>query len=159
MLLKKQLLWKGHSDPLFIPLKAGNRPPTWKAPCLYQKEKRHPYHQRCGAQGWKGCINKPCYFTNLLPNPKPLCLVNSSRIYCFCLKGMKAACLGHFFESLFIFYWFPCTYKIKFVFLLLICLACVCAKSLQSCPALCNPMDCSPPGSSVHRILQARILE
>ena len=33
------------------------------------------------------------------------------------------------------------------------------AKSLQSCPALCNPMDCSPPGSSVHGILQARILE
>ena len=32
-------------------------------------------------------------------------------------------------------------------------------KSLQSCPTLCNPMDCSPPGSSVHGILQARILE
>ena len=32
-------------------------------------------------------------------------------------------------------------------------------KVAQSCPALCNPMDCSPPGSSVHRILQARILE
>ena len=30
---------------------------------------------------------------------------------------------------------------------------------LQSCPALCNPMDCSPPGSSVHGIFQARILE
>ena len=29
----------------------------------------------------------------------------------------------------------------------------------QSCPALCNPMDCSPPGSSDHWILQARILE
>ena len=29
----------------------------------------------------------------------------------------------------------------------------------QSCPTLCNLMDCSPPGSSVHRILQARILE
>ena len=29
----------------------------------------------------------------------------------------------------------------------------------QSCPALSNPMDCSPPGSSVHGILQARILE
>ena len=28
-----------------------------------------------------------------------------------------------------------------------------------SCLALCNPMDCSPPGSSVHGILQARILE
>ena len=32
-------------------------------------------------------------------------------------------------------------------------------KSLQSCPTLCTPMDCSPPGSSVHGILQARILE
>ena len=29
----------------------------------------------------------------------------------------------------------------------------------QSCPSLFNPMDCSPPGSSVHGILQARILE
>ena len=31
------------------------------------------------------------------------------------------------------------------------------AHSLQLCPTLCNPMDCSPPGSSVHLILQARI--
>ena len=29
----------------------------------------------------------------------------------------------------------------------------------QSCPTICDPMDCSPPGSPVHRILQARILE
>ena len=29
----------------------------------------------------------------------------------------------------------------------------------QSCPALCDPVDCSPPDSSVHGILQARILE
>ena len=29
----------------------------------------------------------------------------------------------------------------------------------QSCRTLCDPMDCSPPGSSVHGILQARILE
>ena len=35
----------------------------------------------------------------------------------------------------------------------------MCAKSRQSCPTLCNPMDCSPPGSSVHGIFQARILE
>ena len=34
-----------------------------------------------------------------------------------------------------------------------------CAKSLQSCPTLCNPIDCGLPGSSVHGILQARILE
>ena len=35
----------------------------------------------------------------------------------------------------------------------------VCAKSLQSCPTLCDPMDCRPPSSSLHGILQARILE
>ena len=29
----------------------------------------------------------------------------------------------------------------------------------QSCPTLCDPMDCSPPGSSVHGTFQARILE
>ena len=40
---------------------------------------------------------------------------------------------------------------------LLVC-AMLC-KSLQSCPTLCDPVDCSPPGSSVHRILHARILE
>ena len=28
----------------------------------------------------------------------------------------------------------------------------------QSCPTLCNPTDCSPPGSSVHGIFQARVL-
>ena len=33
----------------------------------------------------------------------------------------------------------------------------VCVLVAQSCPTLCNPMDCSPPGSSVHGILQARI--
>ena len=36
---------------------------------------------------------------------------------------------------------------------------CVRAKLLQSCPTLCDPMDCSPPGSSVHGAFQARILE
>ena len=33
------------------------------------------------------------------------------------------------------------------------------AKSLRSCPTLCDPMDCSLPGSSIHGIFQARILE
>ena len=30
---------------------------------------------------------------------------------------------------------------------------------VKSCPPLCDPMDCSPPGSSVHRILQTGVLE
>ena len=33
------------------------------------------------------------------------------------------------------------------------------AKSLQSCPALCDPIDGSPPGTSIPGILQARTLE
>ena len=36
---------------------------------------------------------------------------------------------------------------------------CVCVLVAQLCPTLCDPMDCNPPGSSVHGILQARILE
>ena len=33
------------------------------------------------------------------------------------------------------------------------------AKVLQLCPTPCKTMDCSPPGSSVHGVLQARILQ
>ena len=33
------------------------------------------------------------------------------------------------------------------------------AKSLQLCPTLCDPMDCSLPGSSIHGIFQSRVLE
>ena len=36
---------------------------------------------------------------------------------------------------------------------------CVCVLVVQSSPTLWNPMDCSPPGSSVHGILQTRTLE
>ena len=41
----------------------------------------------------------------------------------------------------------------------LIIIAAAAAKSLQSCPTLCDPIDGSLPGSSVPGILQARILE
>ena len=37
--------------------------------------------------------------------------------------------------------------------------ACICAKSLQLCLTLCDPVDCSLPSSSIHGISQARILE
>ena len=42
---------------------------------------------------------------------------------------------------------------ITYLYMLYVCL---CAKSLQSCPTLCDPMDCSLPGSSVHGILDPR---
>ena len=42
---------------------------------------------------------------------------------------------------------------------LLECNPAAAAKSLQSCPALCDPIDGSPPGSAIPGILQARTLE
>ena len=51
------------------------------------------------------------------------------------------------------------TYMHEYICVIYILYACVHAKSLQLCLTLCNPMDCSPPGSSLHGILQARILE
>ena len=41
----------------------------------------------------------------------------------------------------------------------LIIIAAAAAKSLQSCPTLCDPIDGSPPGSPIPGILQARTLE
>ena len=53
----------------------------------------------------------------------------------------------------------PCTILEVWSFNVLLDEICVSVKLLQSCPTLCDPMDCSFPGSSVHGILQARILE
>ena len=48
---------------------------------------------------------------------------------------------------------------LTYLFLKIKVIALVCMLSLQSCLTLCDPMDCSPPGFSVHEISQARILE
>ena len=42
---------------------------------------------------------------------------------------------------------------------LIVVAAAAAAKSLQPCLTLCDPIDGSPPGSSVHGIFQARVLE
>ena len=47
----------------------------------------------------------------------------------------------------------------NFEYLLVCAAAAAAAKSLQLCPTLRDPMDCSLPGSSVHGIFQARVLE
>ena len=59
--------------------------------------------------------------------------------------------------------WGKRTHKLPFLlshYTVTICVCvCVCVLITQSCPTLHDPMDCSPPGSSVHGILQARTLE
>ena len=51
------------------------------------------------------------------------------------------------------------TYATFFLIFFFLLIACVCAQSLQLYPTLCDLMDCSLPGSSVHGIYQARILK
>ena len=58
----------------------------------------------------------------------------------------------------------PCCYSLQLFYVRnqlreLLLYLCVHAQLLQSYPTLCNPVDCSPSGSSLHGILQARILE
>jgi len=67
---------------------------------------------------------------------------------------------GHLPTWFYIFYLVPKTLKNIFhaVFHSFVN-ACMCVQSLQSCPTLFNSMDCSLPSSSIHGILQARILE
>ena len=75
------------------------------------------------------------------------------------LHTTKAQHLAHMLPPPF----FPlnkCTLNSLFLFLKLIYLfCCAAAKSLQSCPILCDPIDGNPPGSPIPGILQARTLE
>jgi len=50
-------------------------------------------------------------------------------------------------------------YEWKNIRCLISCANAAAAKSLQSCPTLCDPIDGSPPGSPIPGILQARTLE
>ena len=97
----------------------------------------------------------------------------------FCLKSLLFGCRPFPTHHLIFLFPLPPPFSIFLVFLfcfpddvlnfiflnLLLHFPCLylgrhtCAKSLQSCPTLCDPMDHSPPGSCVHGILQARMLE
>ena len=54
--------------------------------------------------------------------------------------------------------WFTYCWSLAWRILSITLLACE-SEVAQLCPTLCDPVDCSPPGSSVHGILWARILE
>ena len=56
-------------------------------------------------------------------------------------------------------YKYLCGSHIYKVYCIYVHAAAVAVKSLQLCPTLCDPIDSSPPGSSVPGVLQARTLE
>ena len=71
----------------------------------------------------------------------------SSHVFTF--QSLEIASLSPTQESLNILFFFPGVFFVLFV----------CAKSLQFCPTLCHPIDCSSADCSVHEILWARIIE
>ena len=74
-----------------------------------------------------------------------ICLKQASSFLIIWINSLWS--LNRFWNDLLSFPWFSPDW-----------VRCMCAKSLQSCLTLCDTMDCNPPGSSVHGILQARIL-
>ena len=75
----------------------------------------------------------------------------------FAVQKLLSLIRSHLFIFVFIFITLGGRWCLFFLFILNE--VCMQAKSLQSCPTLCDPTDYSPPGSSVHGILQARKLE
>ena len=70
------------------------------------------------------------------------------KYYAFLMSCFEKACCK-----------FPYLYSPDLSCTLSVFLTCVCAKLLQFCPTFSDPMDHKPSGSSIHGILQARILE
>ena len=91
----------------------------------------------------------------------PTIIVYVSFLFCLCFMCFEALLLGAYTFKIITSFWRTDIFitHSHMCFSAMIAPQCVHAKSLQLCPTLCNPMDCNPPGSSGHGILQARILE
>ena len=103
------------------------------------------------------------YLLTLTPNLVISCNIVSFQFsqvvaVLFCFKSFRSCLLpipniSPSFENPSSFECTPLHYSLKLPRL------CPCAQSLQSCPTLCDPMDCGPPGSSIYGLLQGRIPE
>ena len=112
----------------------------------------------CGELGSAvGCTWRVISPWFLLLCPWPVCLTLSDSRGVVCVS----TCIAHLCSFLnFPFLWFfRCFLRVVYVFWIIILHQLDVLLVAQSCPTLCDPMDCSPPGSSVHRIFQARILD
>ena len=97
---------------------------------------------------WTQLQPEACFLVLLLGKLKPISLTWDIFVKCIFVPGLT--------EEQKTFIVSPnCSPQMLFYVYFL----CLHAKSLQSFPTLCNPVDCSPPGSFDHSILQARILQ
>ena len=76
-----------------------------------------------------------------------------------CINNFKGRCIIYFNAQISDNLWILFSIVVHSSNFFKLNLICMCAKWLQSCVTLCDPMDCSQPGSSVHAIRQARITE
>ena len=85
-----------------------------------------------------------------------LCIIYSNVCVCVCVCVCVYIYIHTYIQIIFL-----TILKLKLSYFIAFLPVCsyAAAKSLQSCLTLCDPLDGSPPGSSVHGILQARILE
>ena len=84
----------------------------------------------------------------------PYLVIISGLIFAFLLNFFLLSSISAFIMLIFIVF-----SHLSLFFHISAAAAAAAAKSLQSCPTLCDPIDGSPPGSPVPGILQARILE
>ena len=122
----------------------------------------------CCVNCFLSCALDPPRLEPKQPLPYPCCAFFHSSLItpCFLLKSSQLTQSRQRFQFTFLRVLnqgkgllSPCQFCISCHFLL----QCMKVKSesegAQSCPTLSDPMDCSPPGSSVHGIFQARVLE
>ena len=112
-------------------------------------------------------LHQKCCYPILCPFHKKIIFI--SKMKCLRLRETQYTTLGHtvwMWQKVRIQIWDHVTSEAKHlpsklhsILPSIYDIFCACAKSVQLYPTLCDPMDCGSPGSSVHGILQTRILE
>ena len=112
-----------------------------------------------GGSGWGIHVTPWLIHVNVWQNPLQYCKVISLQLIKINEKKKKTKKKKDVWVTLSIFLYNPITVTEHFSYWNIALAAAAAAKSLQSCPTLCDPIDGSPPGSAIPGILQARPLE
>ena len=123
--------------------------------CLLQMDKKKEAKSLLTQKGW-GFVDWKKSMEILLGIEKILCEAYWGIVYIILRYNLIYAINFTFFECM---VWRVLEAKLSVIPPMPVLSLNRCVLLLQLCPTLCNPMDCSPPGSSVHEISQPRVLE
>ena len=112
-----------------------------------------------GGSGWGIHVTPWLIHVNVWQNLLQCCEVISLQLIKINEKKIKLTCLSYLKLVILKFTGIKTLFQVLHKIFYNRHFACMCAKLFQSCPSLCNRIDCSPSGSSVHGFLQTRILE